>query len=119
MTENPSKKIITQNAAMLSPEKIDDVLLEKSGIIKNNIISLTLNILVHKGTGKIKKIGRRLHDSEDPNMINVYVTTDREFPKTGDHTTLLKLKLDDPNDLSSDAKAILVKSLKEAVLQGE
>jgi len=111
----PEQNIIAHNTEILSPENISYAFRRKSFIMKDNKISQTLNVLAHKTTGKIEKIGSHLHDTDDPNLVNIYVSTDTQFGKNFTNEKLVKLELQGPNDLSPQAKAVLVASLKKVM----
>jgi len=109
----PDPDIVAHNTALLSPKNIVETLRRKSGSITNNVMSQTLNVLAHKLTGKIEKIGTQLLDTKNPNMIDVYVTVKTKFDLALKTTVSTKLELEANNELSHDAMSVILASLKK------
>jgi len=120
MKKPPDQAIITHNTGVLRPENINAALGRQTAFVNDKKqLSATLNVLAHRNTGKIEKIGSSLHDTNDPNLVNLYVTTLTGFSPGFDDSMLVKLDLHKPNELSPHASTILINSFNQVLSESK
>jgi len=103
------QEVLDQNAGFLSIDKIRDELEEETiKVGKDNIFTNYLNVLVDKNTGKIEKIGTTLHETDNENLLNIYVSVTRHFTDA----SVLKLALVPESELSKSAAEVLSATLE-------